>query len=85
MDRANAIRLLEALMAGGKYSGAPMAKAWINKKAWEIGLEGQELINALAYAGNEGWIADGPREGQILLTSKGEATMRNLVRRARRR
>jgi hypothetical protein len=84
MDRANAIRLLEALMAGGKYSGAPMVKAWINKKAWEIGLEGQELISALAYAGNEGWIADGPREGQILLTSKGEATMHNLVRRARR-
>jgi hypothetical protein len=84
MDRANAIRLLEALMAGGKYSGAPMAEAWINKKAWEIGLEGQELISALAYAGNEGWLADGPREGQILLTSKGEATMRNLVRRTRR-
>ena len=85
MDRANAIRLLEALMAGGKYFGAPMAKAWINKKAWEIGLEGQELVSALAYAGNEGWLADGPREGQILLTSKGEATMRNLARRARRR
>ena len=85
MDRANAIRLLKALMAGGKYSGAPMAKARINKKAWEIGLEGQELISALAYAGNEGWLADGPREGQILLTSKGEATMRNLVRRTRRR
>jgi hypothetical protein len=85
MDRANAIRFLEALMAGGKYSGAPMAKAWINKKAWEIGLEGQELISALAYAGNEGWLADGPREGQILLTTKGEATMRNLVRRTRRR
>jgi hypothetical protein len=84
MDRANAIRLLEALMAGGKYSGAPMAKSWINKKAWEIGLEGQELISALAYAGNQGWLADGPREGQILLTSKGEATMRNLVRRTRR-
>ena len=84
MDRANAIRLLEALMAGGKYSGAPMAKAWINKKAWEIGLEGQELISVLAYAGNEGWLADGPREGQILLTTKGEATMRNLVRRTQR-
>jgi hypothetical protein len=84
MDRANAIRLLAALMAGGKYSGAPMAKAWINKKAWEIGLEGQELISALAYAGNEGWLADGPREGQILLTTKGEATMRNLMRRTRR-
>jgi hypothetical protein len=85
MDRANAIRLLEALMAGGKYSDTPMAKAWINKKGWEIGLEGQELASALAYAGNEGWLADGPREGQILLTSKGEATMRNLVRRTRRR
>ena len=61
-----------------------MAKAWINKKAWEIGLQGQELISALAYAGNEGWLADGPREGQILLTTKGEATMRNLVRRTQR-
>jgi hypothetical protein len=84
MDRANAIRLLEALMAGGKYSDTPMAKAWINRKAWEIGLEGQQLASALAYAGNEGWFADGPREGQISLTSKGEATMRNLVRRTRR-
>ena len=60
MDRENAIRLLEALMAAGKYS-APMAKAWIEKRAWEIGLEGQELVSALAYAGNEGWITDGPR------------------------
>ena len=85
MDRANAIRLLEALMAGGKYSDTAMAKAWINKKGWEIGLEGQELASALAYAGNEGWLADGPREGQMLLTSKGQASMRNLVRRMRRR
>jgi hypothetical protein len=85
MDRANAIRLLEALMAGGKYAATPIAKAWLNKKAWEIGLEGQELASALAYAGNEGWLADGPREGQMLLTSKGQASMRNLVRRMRRR
>jgi hypothetical protein len=85
MDRANAIRLLEALMAGGKYSDTPMAKAWINKKAWEIGLEGRELASALAYAGNEGWLADGPREGQILLTRKGEVSMRNFVRQTRQR
>jgi alkylation response protein AidB-like acyl-CoA dehydrogenase len=85
MDRANAIRLLEALMAGGKYSGTPMAKAWVTKKAWEIGLECQELASALGYAGNEGWLADAPREGQILLTSKGETIMRNLARRTRRR
>ena len=82
MDRENAIRLLEALMAAGKYS-APMAKAWIKKKAWEIGLEGQELVSALAYAGNEGWMADGPREGQISLTSKGAATMHDLMRQHR--
>ena len=37
-------------MAGGKYSGTPIAAAWIHKKAWEIGLEGQNLFSALAYA-----------------------------------
>ena len=84
MDRANAIRLLEALMAGGKYSGAPITTVWINKKAWEIGLEGGELASALAYAGNEGWLADGPQGSQILLTRKGEATARNMVRWTRR-
>jgi alkylation response protein AidB-like acyl-CoA dehydrogenase len=80
MDRMNAIRLLEALIAAGKDSSAPMAKAWIKKKAWEIGLEGQELVGALAYAANEGWIADGPREDWILLTSTGAATMGELMR-----
>jgi hypothetical protein len=43
----------------------------------EYGLEDQELISALAYAGNEGWLADGPREGWMSLTSKGAATMRD--------
>ena len=52
-----------------------MAKAWINKKAWEIGLERYELATVLGYAGNEGWIVD-PREGWISLTSKGEAAAR---------
>jgi hypothetical protein len=84
MDRENAIRLLEALMAAGKYS-APMAKAWIKKEGWEIGLEGQELVSALGYAGNEGWMADGPREGQISLTSQGAATMHDLIRQQRYR
>lgn len=73
MDRLNAIRLLKVLIAAGKNSSAPMAKTWIMKKALEIGLERQELVSALAYAGNEGWIADGPREDWISLTSKGEA------------
>jgi hypothetical protein len=50
-----------------------MAEAWIEKKAWEIGLEGYELISALAYAGNEGWLD--PREGWKSLTSAGVATI----------
>jgi hypothetical protein len=76
MDRLNAIRLLKTLISAGKDSSAPMAKAWINKKAWEIGLKRQEVVSALAYAGNEGWIADAPREGWVLLMSKGEAAAR---------
>jgi hypothetical protein len=72
MDRLNAIRLLQALIAAGKDSSAPMAKAWINKMAWEIGLERYELATVLGYAGNEGWIVD-PQEGWISLTNKGEA------------
>jgi hypothetical protein len=52
-----------------------MAKAWINKKAWEIGLEHYKLPSVLGYAGNEGWIVD-QLEGWISLTSKGEAAAR---------
>ena len=47
MDRLNAIRLLQALIAAGKDSSAPIAKAWINKKAWKIGLERYELASVL--------------------------------------
>jgi hypothetical protein len=77
MDRLNAIRLLQALITARKDSSASMAKAWINKKAWEIGLERYELASVLGYAGNEGWIADGPRVGWISLTSKGKAAARS--------
>ena len=70
MDRLNAIRLLQALIAG-KDSSAAMAKAWMIKKAWKIGLDRQQLASALAYAENEGWIAEGPRENRISVTSKG--------------
>ena len=75
MDRLNAIRLLQALIAARKDFRAPIAKTWINKKACEIGFERYELATVLGYAGNEGWIAD-PREGWISLTNKGEAAAR---------
>ena len=53
MDRADAIRLLKALVAAGMDTHAPRANAWIEKKALEIGLEGNQFVSALAYAGNE--------------------------------
>jgi len=76
MDRADAIRLLKALAAAGMATRAPRANAWIQKKALEIGLEGTQLASALAYAGNEGWLADAPRRGWIALTGAGEAIAR---------
>jgi len=73
MDRADAIRLLQALADAGMDTHAPRANAWIEKKALEIGLEGNQLVSALAYAGNEGWLADGPRKGWTSLTRAGAA------------
>ena len=73
MDRADAIRLLRALAAAGMNTRAPRANAWIEKKALEIGLEGNQFVSALAYAGNEGWLVDAPRKGWTSLTNAGEA------------
>ena len=76
MDRADAIRLLRALAAGGMNTRAPKANAWIQKKALEIGLEGSHFVGALAYAGNEGWLADAARRDWTSLTRAGQAIAR---------
>jgi hypothetical protein len=47
VDRLNAIRLLQALVAAGANSDAPMANAWMSKVALEIGLKGEEFHCAL--------------------------------------
>ena len=73
MDRADAIRLLQALADAGMDTHAPRANAWIEKKALEIGLDGNQLVSALAYAGNEGWLVDGPRKGWTSLNRAGAA------------
>jgi hypothetical protein len=73
MDRANAIRLLKALTAAGMDARAWRANAWIEKKALQIGLEGNQFVSALAYAGNERWLADAPRRGWTSLTRVGKA------------
>lgn len=76
MGRTDAIRLLRALAAAGMNTRAPKANAWIQKKALEIGLEGRQFVSALAYAGNEGWLADAPRRGWTCLNGAGEAIAR---------
>ena len=53
MDRADAIRLLQALAAAGMDTRAPKANVWIEKKALEIG---GQFVSALAYAGSEGLV-----------------------------
>jgi hypothetical protein len=46
MDRADAIRLLQALAAAGMDTRAPRANVWIEMKALEIGLEGGQFVSA---------------------------------------
>jgi hypothetical protein len=76
MDRANAIRLLKALVAAGADSDMPMANAWVKNIALrDASLRGTELSSALAYAEEQRWLADSPRTGW-LLTHAGEVAAR---------
>ena len=77
MDRLDAIRLLQALVAAGAKLRAPMASDWIDKIAVrEMALHGTALASAIAYAKAEGWLTDSPREGWISLTHAGEVIAR---------
>ena len=77
MDRLNAIRLLQALVAAGANFKTPMADPWIKKVAFEIGLKDGELVSALAYAGTQDWLANGQKEGWTSLTRAGEAVAKS--------
>jgi hypothetical protein len=91
VDRLNAIRLLQALVAAGANANAPMTDAWITKVAREIGLKNGELYSALAYAGTQDWLANNQKEGWTSLTRAGEAwashvsTTKTEMRRRQRR
>jgi hypothetical protein len=72
VDRANAIRLLKALVAAGANSNTLMVKAWVHDIAVrDVSLRGTELSSALAYADGQGWIADG-----TVITREGESAAR---------
>ena len=73
MDRLDAIRLLQALVAAGADYRTPMGSAWVHKIAMrDMGLQGTDLASAIAYAEAEGWLADIPtRKDCISLTRAG--------------
>jgi len=61
VDRLDAIRLRQALVAAGADSRTPMDSAWVDKIAVrDMALHGTTLASALAYAEGEGWLADIP-------------------------
>jgi hypothetical protein len=72
MDHQNAIRLLRALVARGCKSDEPMADAFIQGIALEIGLA-HEFDAAFAYAVKQGWLDKSKKRGWTNLTKAGEA------------
>ena len=81
MDRLDAIRLLQALVAAGANTRAPMASTWVDKIAMrEMSLQGTELASAIAYAEGERWLADSQtRKDWIYLTRLGRLVAKESV------
>jgi hypothetical protein len=79
VDRANAIRLLKALVAAGANTNTLMASAWVCGIALKVSLRGNDLASALAYAEGQDWIADGPRKGWMTITRSAERATRLYV------
>jgi hypothetical protein len=79
VDRANAIRLLKALVAAGANSKTLMAGAWVDDIALKAALRGTALASALAYAEGQCWIADGVKKGWMTITRAGERAARLYV------
>jgi hypothetical protein len=79
VDRANAIRLLKALVAAGANSDTLMAGAWVDGIALKASLRGTDLASALAYAEGQGWITDGVKKGWMSITRSGERAARLYV------
>src|SRR5215471_19389102 len=58
VDRLDAIRFLQALVAAGANSRTPMASAWVDKIAVrDMALHGTALATAIAYAEGQRWLA----------------------------
>ena len=81
VDRLNAIRLLQVLIAAGASSRAPMNGDWVHEIALrDLSLQVTKLASAIAYAEGEGWFADSPRRKDwICLTRTGEVVAKTAV------
>ncbi len=49
----------------------PIASAVVRKWAVEAGLDDGALDDGLSYAGDHGWIDNGPRAGTVVVTQAG--------------
>ena len=78
VDRSDAIRLLQALVAAGANTRAPMGSDWVHEIALrDLSLQGANLASAIAYAKRERWLADSrKRKDWIYLTRTGEIIAR---------
>ena len=81
VDRLDAIRLLQALVAAGANTHAPMASAWVDEIAVRnMALHGTALASAIAYAEAQRWLAHGrTREDWIYLTRLGQRVAKESV------
>jgi hypothetical protein len=81
VDRLDAIRLLQALVAAGATTRAPMDSAWVHEIAVrDMSLQGTDLASAVAYAEGERWLADSrTRKDWIYLTRTGELVAKESV------
>ena len=55
----NALLLMGALARSGAQADVPIANARVADVAVRVGLEGEDLDEALVYAGEQGWMEAG--------------------------
>jgi hypothetical protein len=68
---ANALLLMGALVKSGAQADFLMANARVTDVAVQAGLDGDELDEALTYAGEQGWMQTGESDGWTRITEAG--------------
>lgn len=66
----NAKNIIRLMVAKGLVAGDAVQNATIQANALQLGLDGEDLIAALIFAGERSWIENGPH-GTAILTNDG--------------